>query len=323
MLNDKHGLVLSLGSINADFQVRVSRRPHISETLVSTEFQRFSGGKAANVAYLVHRLGLNARLFGRVGDDDLAEQALRPLRDIGVELSEVKQVTGASTGVAMITVPPDGNKGIVLAPNANEAWSDDEAAEIAGIIDAMPAEAVLVIDCEISGHVLEAAVSAASYRGQTIILDPSPADRVTNTVLAAADVVAPNASEAEQLTGVKYDDVNTAAQAGALLLKRGAAAACMKLAEGGCVLVEERHVTYIGSVPVDVVDTTGAGDAFVGALAVALVEQHLLVDAVAFAAAASHLTVTGYGSQAALPTREQIQHLAKRLDVRKDVIFTP
>lgn len=309
------GTILSLGSINADFQVRIARRPAVSESLPGSDFRRFGGGKAANVAYLARRFGHAVRLFGHVGDDDLAWQALAPLRDIGVDLSGIKQVAGNATGVAMVMVPPDGKKGIVMAANANEAWTANDAADIVREINTTPPNAVLVLDCEIPVFVLERAVAAAGRRGLITVLDPSPADKVSDRLIAGAGLVVPNAAEAERLTGLRCDDVDSAVHAGIRLLERGASGACIKLPDGGCVLVENEKVTHIGAVPVEVVDTTGAGDAFAGALAVALAEQRPLGYAVRFAVAATHLAVTGYGSQTALPVREQIQRIFNRLPV--------
>lgn len=303
------GLILSLGSANADFQLRVDRRPEISETLVGRDFLCAGGGKAANVAAFARKLGLGARLFAHVGDDDLAERALAPLRAVDVDLAGVAVVPGCATGVAMITVPPDGQKGIVLSPNANDDWTEHTAATVTQLIEDSPSGSVLVVDCEIPVFVVERAAEAAGRRGLSIILDPSPADRVTEPLIASARVVVPNGAEAETLTGVACRDVRSAAEAGRRLLDRGADAACVKLDEGGCVLVAGDASTHIPGAPVEVVDTTGAGDAFAGALAVACAEGHPLPEAARFAAAAAHRTVAGYGSQAALPTRDQIEEM--------------
>jgi ribokinase len=313
------GQILSLGSINADFQVRTERRPEISETMVAHQFSRQSGGKAANVAFLASKLGVDARLFGQVGDDDLARQALGSLRGLGVDLSGVKQVPGKSTGVAMITVPPDGKKGIVMAPNANEAWSDEDSDRVALALRNAPPGSVLVADCEIAVSALEQAMQAARQCGLKVILDPSPADRVTDTLLALTDIVVPNSGEAQSMTGIECRDPKSAIRAANRLRERGAAAACIKLPDGGCVLVDGARIAHIASVPVDVVDTTGAGDAFAGAFAVAVLEQRPYIGAMRFAVAASHLAVTGYGSQPAYPSREQIEQMEQRLDVNTDV----
>lgn len=318
----ERGLILSLGSINADFQVRVARRPDLSETMEAKDFVRLSGGKAANVSYFAKRLGLQARLIGRVGDDDLSAQALTPLRDIGVDLREVRAVAGESTGVSMITVPPDGKKGIVLASNANRAWTENDIDLVINEIQSSPRRAVLVIDCEIPAFILEKAVAAAKEQGLKVILDPSPADKVTETLIEMADFITPNPGEAEKLTQIACDDFDSSACAGDKLIERGAKAACIKMGDGGCVLVLPEQCVQIRSAPVPVNDTTGAGDAFAGALAVAVAEQRPTVEAVCFAVAASHLTVTGYGSQTALPNRSEIEQLMKKLGVQHDALHS-
>lgn len=313
-------LILSLGSVNVDFQVRVERRPEISETLVGRDFIHSGGGKAANVAALAGKLGFGARLFAHVGDDDLARRALDLLPGFGVDLTMVAAVPGHTTGVAMIAVPPDGKKGIVLAANANDAWTEGESAGVAQAIGEAPPGSVLVVDCEIPVFVVEHAADAANRRGISVVLDPSPAERVTARVLASADIVVPNATEAETMTGMGCSDVPSAARAGKRLLERGAGAACIKLTEGGCVLTEGNAVTHIPSVPVKVVDTTGAGDGFAAAMAVACAERRPLAEAARFAVAAAHHTVTVYGAQPALPTREQIEDILRRLPASADVV---
>lgn len=316
------GVILSLGSINADFQVRVDRRPQISETLEAKDFARLSGGKAANVSYFARLLGLPTQLMGHVGNDDLAEQALSPLRKMGVDLRGVKTIVGQSTGVSMITVPPDGKKGIVLASNANSKWSHADVDQIIETIYAAPLDAVLVFDCEVPVFVLGQAAAAANERGIKIILDPSPASKVTPALIALADFITPNISETKQLTRIACEDFDSAACAGDSLIELGAKAACIKLADGGCVFVRKDQCLQILPVPVKVEDTTGAGDAFAGALAVALAEKQPTVDAVCFAVAASHLAVTGYGSQAALPERGAIEDLQSKLVVQHDELHS-
>ena len=132
------------------------------------------------MAYLARRLGVPARLLARVGDDPLSKQALQPLREIGVDLSGVAAVPGAVTGVAMITVPPDGKKTIVLAANANQVWPRDDGEKVASIIQNAPRGSVLVADYEVPNFVVAQAAAAATAVGLTVVLDPSPADRSTS-----------------------------------------------------------------------------------------------------------------------------------------------
>ena len=177
-------LLLSLGSVNADFQVRIDRPPAPSETLVASAFARMGGGKAANRALVARRLGLEARLFGHVGADDLAEQALAALAEAGVALAGLRRLTRAGTAVSLITVPPDGRKGIVLAPLANDDWTEAEAEETTAAVAAAPPAAALALDAEIPPWAAERALRAAGDR--LTVLDPSPADRATPALLRAA-----------------------------------------------------------------------------------------------------------------------------------------
>lgn len=307
------GSVLALGSVNADFQVRVDRRPDLSETLLASDFLQLGGGKAANVAYLVCKLGVPAQLMAHVGADDLAEQALQPLRSIGVDLQHVRAIEGEPTGVSMITVPPDGQKGIILAGNANLVWQQEERVTVREAIANAPAGSVLVVDYEIAPFIVEAAIRAACERNFPVILDPSPADRVDRNLFSQVTYLVPDAGEAEKLTGIKIDTTAQAVQAAGQLLEQGVKHACVKLKDGGCVLLNHNRTLHVPPVPVEVVDATGAGDAFAGAFAVAVLEGRSLQDAACFATAASHVAVTRYGSQPAYPTRSEIDALFERL----------
>ncbi|MFC4167620.1 ribokinase [Teichococcus aestuarii] len=306
-------ILLSLGSVNADFQVRVPEAPDPGRTLPATDFTRLSGGKAANRAVLACRLGHPARLLARVGDDDLREQALAPLRRAGIDLGGVSVAEGVATAVSMIAVLPDGKKSIVLAGNANDSWRQEDGEAAAAAIAAAPAGSLLAVDCEIPPDVAARAIAAARGRGLAVVLDPSPADRVRDAMLAQATAVTPNPSEAEGLTGVRVDGPEAGAEAARRLAGRGVAIACVKLQDGGCVLWQDGRATHIPSVPVEVVDSTGAGDAFAGALAVALLEGRPVLEAACFAVAASHLAVTAFGSQEAYPGRDRIEALLPRL----------
>jgi len=313
------GKILSLGSINADFHMRTKLQPERNEMLHASDFARLGGGKAANIAYLASRLGKATQLFAHTGDDDLAEQAMAPLRDSGVDVSGIKKIKNAHTGVTMITVPPDGKKSILMAANANGFWCQDDVAPVLLAIRSAESGSVLVADCEIPVFIVEQAMRTARQCDIKTILDPAPAERVTDALLKLTDFIALNAGEAKTLTGIECEDVASAMDAGNCLLERGVAVACIKLADGGCVVVEDGCAFHIAPVPVDVVDTTGAGDAFTGGLAVALLEQHPLHQAARFAVAASHLAVTAWGSQPAYPTRQQIERMEARLDMRTHI----
>jgi ribokinase len=299
--------LLSLGSINADFQVRVDEAPGRSELLAGRDLRRLSGGKAANVAMLARRLGHEVRLFGRVGDDDLAEQVLGPLRAAGVDLSGVRQRRGDGTSVAMVMVPPDGKQRIVAASRAN---LDFDAADIDAIehgIAGADAGSVLVVDYEITPLAASRAIAAARRRGLRVVIDPSPPGVVDKADLAQATALTPNESEALTLTGIKGNGPDAILDAAHALARLGPPLVCIKLDDGGCLLLHEKSAWHQRAAPVDVVDTTGAGDAFTAAFAVALLEEQPPLQSAAFAVAASELAATGYGAQPAYPDREQLE----------------
>ena len=315
------GIVISLGSVNTDFQVRVDRRPDLSETLLAHDFLQLSGGKAANVAYLARKQNVTALLIAHVGKDALAEQALQPLRDISVDLRYVHAVADRATGVSMITVPPDGNKGIILAGNANDDWSEEDVAEVGAVISNAPLGSVLVVDYEIPSFIVKHAIATAYERDMPVILDPSPAQRVDAKLFPQVTYIVPDAGEAKKLTGIAIDSVDRAVQAAHHFMEQGVKNACVKLEDGGCVLVNREMTLHVPSIEVDVVDATGAGDAFTGGLAVAVLEGRSLPDAACFATAASHAAVTKYGSQPAYPTRSQLNALFEQLTQHAHVLF--
>ncbi|MCG7360552.1 PfkB family carbohydrate kinase [Roseomonas sp. ACRSG] len=290
--------------------------PDTGRTLPATDFVRLSGGKAANVAFLARRLGHPAHLLARTGDDDLREQALAPLRAAGVDLSAVSQAPDIPTAVSMIAVLPNGKKSIILAGNANDAWDMAAAEAVLAQVGLAPLGSVLVADYEVPADLVARAVEAARARGLTVVIDPSPAPRAERAVLGRATAVTPNASEAESITGIAAQSPASAAEAASRLEQFGAPIACVKLPDGGCVLRHAGRTMHVPALPVDVVDSTGAGDAFTGGLAVALLERQPPLQAAVFATAVSHLAVTAYGSQAAYPERDRIQAMARRLGER-------
>lgn len=305
----KFAPVYCVGSINADFQIRVPREAAPSETLLGDAFVRLSGGKAANRSRVAQKLGHPTVLFGSVGEDDLAAQALTPLIQQGVDARAVVYQAGQATGTALITVPPNGKKRIVLATNANVCWSDAQIDAMTEALSKAPAGAVLAFDNEAPSPVVSAAADAAHRRGLSVVFDPSVTSEATE-LLALADCVTPNAGEASALTGIDVHDAPSAQAAAHALLKLGARAACVKLADGGCVVSDGKRTRLFRAWPVPVVDTTGAGDAFAGTLAATLAEHKNLFAAARRAVLAAQAAVTAYGSQPAYLNRAELAAFA-------------
>ncbi|GGJ99605.1 ribokinase [Pseudomonas matsuisoli] len=298
--------LISLGSINADFQVRIDQPPGAKETLLARDFCRFAGGKASNTAYLAARFGHPSLLIGRVGDDGLAEQTFAPLRDLGVCLEGVSTAKSEATGVSMILVPPDGKKHIVLASNANDQWDDAAIGQMREAIVRAALPAFLVLDFEVPAAVVRLAVEVAQARGIKVVVDPSFPDRVADDLLPAFLAITPNPDEAEGLSGKPAASIEQAATAAKALRERGVDIVCVKLGDGGCVLATADTLTHLPAERVDVVDSTGAGDAFTGLFAIALSEGHAPREAAAWGVAGANRAVTVYGSQPGYPDREQL-----------------
>jgi ribokinase len=307
------GVILSLGSVNVDIQLRAPRWPAPEETLPAESFTVHGGGKAANVAFLARRLGRPAWLLARVGEDAFAEQALRPLEEAGVDLRGVQRVAGEHTGVSLIVVPPDGGKGILLAENANQAWDEAACRGAVELIEAAPAGSVLAVDFELPAPLARRCMDEAHRRGLRVVLDPSPAGRVPEDVLRNVYAATPNAGEAEKLLSCSIGSPAQACRAAERLCESGVELGIVKLNDGGCVYAhagEARHLPPPGGI--EAVDTTGAGDAFTGALSVALLEGRPVEEAVRWAVMASQIAVTGFGSQPAYPDREELERALQR-----------
>ncbi|RWK62644.1 MAG: ribokinase, partial [Mesorhizobium sp.] len=228
------------------------------------------GGKAANVAYFTHRLGVPTRLIGRIGDDHFAEVAVGPLKAAELDLGSVGVARDVPTGVAIVAVPKDGTKAILSASNANMCWSEAAIDNVVAAIRNSPDQSILVADFEIPLPVLNAAFATAQQRGFRVLIDPTFADQIDRSQLCRFCAITPNQQEASDLLGLPIATSDDAARAALQLNALGVEIACVKLEDGGCFLALDHDAMQILAPPVDVIDKTGAGDAFIAAMAVAL-----------------------------------------------------
>lgn len=309
------GRVHAVGSVNADVQIRVGGPPETPGLALGDSALVASGGKAANAALMARRLGADVSLYGCVGDDVMAGVALRGPIQGGIDVEPVRTRPG-TTGVAMILVPPDGDKGIVLAPGTNESWADD-APVLEREIGAADPGSVLVVDLVIPRALVDVAVAAAHRAQLIVVIDPSPADRLTAELIASADALTPDDREAAEITGIEVASPDDGVQAATELCRRGAGSAYVKLHDGGCVAAWPGGTLHVESPPVDVVDTTGAGDAFAGALAWALLEGWPVADAARAAVAAATCAVGVFGAQPSLPDRGAFDAMSARVRVHE------
>ena len=298
--------VFVLGSINQDFVLKVERRPEPGETVTNAELSTGNGGKGANQSAAAALLGASVTILGRVGDDEFGEPQVRALRDKGVDTGLVEGVRDVSTGAAFITVTPDGENAITVAPGANRSLTPDDVDAAA---EAIGGASVFVAQMEIPVETVLRAVEVAAERDVRPLVNLAPTFEVPRELLGKLDPLVVNEHEAAFLLGDRVEGVEGALSAAPELLSLGPRSAVITVGEAGAVFAQDRAVQHLAAPKVDVVDTTGAGDAFVGALATRLARGDSLEDAVAYAVHAGAAAVTKEGAQGALPTPEVVERL--------------
>lgn len=297
----KKGYIISIGSINKDIQVKAERWPEKGETLLVTDLITLGGGKAANRAFLASKFGAPSYLFGRIGDDKEADEVIHSLNEVGVNFEHVKKVKGKRTGLSIIIVRKDGNKTILLSLNANECWGKEGLDETEEVLNNSPQGSVLTIDLEAPEEIVERALEVAHKAEIKVVLDPSPADRFKNGYYKFIDFITPNTAEAKLITGVEIKNKEDAIYACKKMIQNGAKNALVKMGEKGYAMIFDEKEETIPAPRVQVIDTTGAGDAFSGGLAFSLWHGDNNLRAIKFAATASAIAVEKYGSQTAYP----------------------
>ena len=286
--------VIVVGSINTDLVVVGERLPAAGETVSGGRFSQHGGGKGANAAVAAARLGAHVSMIGAVGRDPFGDEALELLRGEGVDTGWVARAD-APTGVALITVDAAGENQIAVASGANAEL--DPAAVERAVRAAGPA--VVLTNHEVP---LESRLAAARAADGPVVLNPAPAREIPDELYALGPIITPNAGEAAELTGEQ--DPEAAALA---LTARTGAPALVTLGPRGVLCARKVSDTFLAPAPVvDPVDTTGAGDAFNGALAVALAEGLEMRDAVAFAVAAAALSTRAEGAREGMPRRDEV-----------------
>ena len=255
------------------------------------------------------RLGAEVRMVGRVGDDLFGPRLLEALRGKGVDVSGVAVDPDHASGVGMILLDKHRQNHVTAIYGANLQCDDDQVRAVESALEGADA---LLLQMEIPFDVSLAAARAATERGVRVVLDPAPAAEIPMSAYADLDIVTPNQTEAEFHTGICVTDVPSARASAETLLERGATAAIVKMAEQGVYYTSNSGSGHVPPFEVEVIDTVSAGDAFGGALAVALAEGKTLEDAVRYGAAAGALAVTRRGVQDSMPQRSEVEALLSR-----------
>ncbi|WP_308116464.1 ribokinase [Microbacterium sp. EST19A] len=289
-----------VGSANADLVVEVPRRPDGGETLLGSDLRLFAGGKGANQAASAARSGAEVQFHACVGADENAAIIRARLLEAGVDISGVTSVE-RPTGTALILVTPDGENSIVVSPGANHALDIAFAEAAAG--DWSQAD-VLVLNLESPIETVEHVAAAAAERGVRVLLNAAPAQRLTAHTLSVCDPLVVNEHEARIL--LDDNGGSSFAELAQRLLDAGVVSVIITLGAAGALFGDRSGIETVSSHPVDVVDTTGAGDAFVGATACELAGGRSLRDAVEFATAVAAMSVQVMGAQSSYPDRRDV-----------------
>lgn len=299
--------LIVVGSLNMDVVCRVPRAPGAGETVLGGDVAFVPGGKGANQAVAGARLGGSVRMVGRVGGDAFGARLRDGLAQEGIDITQVGVDAAATSGVALILVEADGQNRITVAPGANARLTP---ARVEAAAMYWPRGGILLAQLETPLDTIACAIEAAQRAGVMVILNPAPAQALPTQWWPGIDLLVPNESEAAQLTGVPVTDDASARAAARVLRSRGMRRVLITLGGRGVLLVDDAGERIEPAPRVIAVDTTAAGDTFVGALAVALAEGSDIDAAARFAVRAAALSVTRPGAQTSIPRRAELDVMA-------------
>ena len=300
--------VVVVGSFMMDLVVKAERRPRKGETLIGDEFGMFIGGKGTNQAIAAARLGAQVHMVGRLGTDLFGDMFISALDKDGINTPFIARDPEVGTGVGTPVIDAQGDNSIIIIPRANMRLSIEDVNKAE---EAISEADVLLLQLEVPIPSSQRAAEIARVGGATVILNPAPARELPDDFLRYIDIVTPNETETEMLTGVEVTDPLGAERAAKNLLDKGMSAVVLTLGERGALLLTQETTKAIPAYKVEVVDTTAAGDAFGGALATAIAKDEPLEQAVASANAAGAIAVTIMGAEPSMPTQQQLEQFLK------------
>jgi ribokinase len=300
--------ILVIGSSNTDMIVQTPHIPRPGETILGGTFNTAAGGKGANQAVACARAGGQVTFVARVGSDMFGDQALEGFRRDGINIDHVTRDETAPSGVALIIVDDQGENSIAVASGANGNLS---VSEVDAAAEAISTAGIVLMQLETPIETIEAAAVMAAKNGVLVILNPAPAQPLSDALLQRISILTPNETEAEMLTGIPVETEADAQKAAQVLIDKGVTSVIITLGAAGAYVLSEAFQGMVPGFSVHPVDTTAAGDTFNGTLAVALAEGKALAGAVTFAHAAAALSVTKLGAQPSAPDRASIEAFLK------------
>ena len=297
--------IFVVGSINIDLVAKINHIPAQGETILADSFSTFCGGKGANQAAAVAKLGGTVSMIGKVGNDAYGQELKNNLASYGVDVSNVT-TANAPSGIAIISVVK-GDNTIIVSQNANSHLTKEDIQQ--GLSSANEGD-ILITQLEVPLPIVEYALTLAKKKKLTTILNPAPAPTSFDIshLLPSVDILIPNETETQLLTNINPIDEVQVTLAIQSFYQKGVKQVVITLGEDGSVVSQQNQITYIDPVKTTVVDTTGAGDTYIGALAVRLSDGIDIIEACNYASLAASITVTQEGAAVSIPTKEMVNY---------------
>ena len=295
--------ILVIGSSNTDMVVKTAHLPAPGETILGGEFLMTPGGKGANQAVAASRLGGSVTFICKTGNDIFGNQSIDLFNKEGIDTTCIFKDSDQPSGVALINVDDSGENCIAVASGANAHLTVEDLVLAAPCLEKSN---IILVQLEIPIETVAYVTSVAASLGKKVILNPAPVCALSDDLLQSVSIITPNETEASMLTGIKVTDEVTARDAALILHEKGIATVIITLGAKGALVFHENIFSLVKTPEVKAVDTTAAGDVFNGALAVALSENKLMIDAVEFACKAASISVTRMGAQASAPYKHEL-----------------
>lgn len=297
-------MITVVGSLNMDLVTYTGRMPVTGETIIGKYFKQIPGGKGGNQADAIAKLGAKVSMIGSVGCDDIGNTLVESLQKDGVDISMVRMVQGVATGIASITVDSEGNNCIIVVPGANNMLSIDD---LEASYETIEKSDVVVAQLEVPIDTVKFALKTARQLGKLTILNPAPAIELDDEFLANVDILVPNDTELELISGVQVKNESDLKKAAKVMMDKGVKDLIVTLGSKGCMHINKSGLKTYSAYKVNAIDTTAAGDSFIGAVAVAMNAGKSLEEAIHFATAVGALTVTKEGAQSSLPLIHEVE----------------
>lgn len=293
-----------IGSLNMDLVVNVDTMPKPGQTIIGSNFKEVPGGKGANQAVAMARLNGNVSMIGKVGEDGFGQTLINSLKNDKVDTTYIQTAKGA-TGVALITVDKNAQNSIVVSPGSNFEVKEDD---IDNNIEAIKNSDIVVLQLETPLNTIKYALNKAKELNKYTILNPAPAVKLDDEIIKNVDLLTPNETELEIISGVSIETEEDIQKAAQIMIEKGVKELIVTLGSKGSLYINKEKSMFKKAYKVEAVDTTAAGDSYTGALAVALSQDKNIEDAMDFASKVGALSVLKEGAQSSLPTLEDVKN---------------